>query len=166
MSTESLKPGYILDYISKEQVKATPEEIEAVQVYSKILVEDYGYPKECIQTRPQYRIKSSPSDTQYKYPLDITVFKTAEKKRGEEYIIIECKKKTREDGITQLKDYLKFSDAELGVWFNGESTHYLRKYIKNGHIYFDETLINIPQYNQRLEDIGLFKEKIYYRLIT
>lgn len=159
MSIESLKPGYILDYISKEQVKATPEEIEAVQVYSQILVEDYGYPKECIQTRPQYRVKSTPSDTQYKYPIDITVFKTAEKKRGEEYIIIECKKKTRDDGITQLKDYLKFSDAELGVWFNGESTHYLRKYIKEGHIHFDEALINIPQYNQRLEDIGLFKRK-------
>ena len=30
-------------------------EIEATQIYSKILVQDYGYPKEVIQTRPQYR---------------------------------------------------------------------------------------------------------------
>ena len=30
------KEGYIFDYISGEEVKATPEEIEAVQVYSKI----------------------------------------------------------------------------------------------------------------------------------
>jgi type I restriction enzyme M protein len=48
-----LKDGYIFDYISGIQVKATPEEIDAVQVYSQILVEDYGYPKEHIQTHPQ-----------------------------------------------------------------------------------------------------------------
>ena len=45
----------------------------------------------------------------------------------------------------------------MGVWYNGESTHYIRKYIKEGHILFDESIINIPQYLQRLEDIGLFK---------
>lgn len=157
MENENLKPGYIYDYISGLQVKATPEEIEAVQVFSKILVEDYHYPKENIQTYPQYRVKASPSDTVYKYPVDIVVFKTPEKRRGEEYIIVECKKKAREDGISQLKDYLKFSEAELGVWYNGESTHYIRKYVENGHILFDDTIINIPQYLQRLEDIGLFK---------
>ncbi len=159
METETLKDGYIYDYISGVQVKATPEEVEAVQVYSKILVEDYNYPANCIKTRPQFRVKASPSDTQYKYPVDIVVFKTSEKKRGEEYIIVECKKKTREDGITQLKDYLKFSEAELGVWFNGESTHYIHKYIKDGHIEFEESIPNIPNYQQRLEDIGLYRRK-------
>ena len=39
------KEGYIFDYISGEEIKATPEEIDAVQVFSKILVEDYEYPK-------------------------------------------------------------------------------------------------------------------------
>ena len=33
----------IIDYISGEEVNATPEEIYAVQPYSRILVEDYGY---------------------------------------------------------------------------------------------------------------------------
>lgn len=42
---EELKEGYIFDYISGIQVKETPEEIEAVQPFSKILVDDYGYPK-------------------------------------------------------------------------------------------------------------------------
>lgn len=59
--TEELKDGYIFDYISGEQVKATPEEIEAVQVFSKQLVEDYGYSKDQIQTRPQYRVKANPN---------------------------------------------------------------------------------------------------------
>ena len=38
----------IIDYISGEEVNATPEEIYAVQPYSRILVEDYGYPKKMI----------------------------------------------------------------------------------------------------------------------
>ena len=73
---QNSKEGYIIDFISGELVKATPEEIQAVQVYSKILVEDYGYPIENIQTRPQFRVKGSPSDTSYKFPIDIVVFKT------------------------------------------------------------------------------------------
>ena len=32
------KEGYIIDYISGTQVKALPEELEATQVFSKILV--------------------------------------------------------------------------------------------------------------------------------
>ena len=139
-------------------MKASPEEVEATQVFSRILVEDYGYPKSHIQTRPQFRVKASPSDTEYKYPVDIVVFKTEEKKRGQEYIVIECKKSTREDGIEQLKLYLKFSEAELGVWFNGTNTHYIRKVIKEGRIVFDEYLLNIPCYGQRLEDIGKYKK--------
>ena len=47
----------VIDYISGIEVPATPEEIEATQVFSKLLVEDYGYPKEHIQTRPQFRVK-------------------------------------------------------------------------------------------------------------
>ena len=134
MSEELKQPkeGYIIDFISGELVKGTPEEIEATQVFSRILVEDYGYKKEQIQTRPQYRVKASPSDTEYKYPVDIVVFKNNERKRGDEYIVVECKKPTREDGIEQLKLYLKFSEATLGVWFNGENTHYIRKMIKGG----------------------------------
>lgn len=156
---KEIQEGYIIDFISGEPTKATPEEINAVQVYSKMLVDDYHYMKEQIQTHPQYRVKASPSDTEYKYPVDIVVFKTDEKKRGDEYIVVECKKPTREDGIEQLKLYLKFSEAELGVWFNGENTHYIRKYIKDGRIEFDENLVNIPANGQRLEDIGLYKKE-------
>lgn len=54
---DSIKEGYIIDYISGLQVKETPEEVEAVQTFAKILVDDYGYPKEYMRTRPQYRVK-------------------------------------------------------------------------------------------------------------
>lgn len=117
---ETLKDGYLVDYISGKQVKDGPEEREAVQVFSRMLVEDYCYPKEHIQTRPQHRVKARPSDTKKEYPVDIAVFE--DKKKGDDapYIIVECKKKDRKDGRTQLEDYLRFSKATLGVWFNGQ----------------------------------------------
>lgn len=69
----------IIDYISGVEVPATPEEIEATQVFSKLLIEDYGYPKNYIQTRPQFRVKARPSDTKKEYPVDIAVFSSADK---------------------------------------------------------------------------------------
>ena len=103
---EELKEGYIFDYISGIQVKETPEEIEAVQPFSKILVDDYGYPKENIHTRPQYRVKVRPSDVKKEYPVDIAVFNSSTHSEDNIHIIIECKKKSRKDGLSQLQDYL------------------------------------------------------------
>ncbi len=152
------KTDKIIDYISGLEVHATPEEMEAVQVFSKQLVEDYGYDKTQITTHPQFRVKSSPSDTRGKYPVDIAVFKDSKKKDDEVYIIIECKKKNRKDGRGQLEDYLRLSRASLGVWFNGEERLFLRKFEKSGKVLFEE-IPNIPLVNQRVEDIGKFKKK-------
>ncbi|MFN4248443.1 MAG: restriction endonuclease subunit M [Flavipsychrobacter sp.] len=153
-----IKEGYIIDYISGEHIKATPEEIEAVQVFSKILVEDYEYPSTFIQTRPQYRVKVRPSDTKKEYPIDIGVFTSDTKNDNTIQIIVECKKKNRTDGLEQLKDYLRFSSAELGVWFNGNQKLFIRKYEKSGKVLFQE-IPNIPKYKQRIEDIGRFYRK-------
>ena len=149
----------ITDYISGVEVNATPEEIDAVQVFSRQLVEDYGYPKEHIQTRPQHRVKVRPSDAKKEYPVDIAVFSRDAKTDENLYIVVECKKKNRKDGRTQLENYLTLSTAYLGVWFNGEERFFLHKFVKsNGEIYFEE-IPNIPRYTQRLEDIGLYKRQ-------
>ena len=147
----------ITDYISGIQVNATPEEIDAVQVFSKQLVEDYGYPKEHIQTHPQYRVKIRPSDKKKEYPVDIAVFQDKTKFEDNLYIVVECKKKNRKDGRTQLENYLTLSSAYLGVWFNGEERFFIHKFIKpNGEIIFEE-IPNIPKFGQKIEDIGRFK---------
>src|SRR5699024_2706404 len=130
------REGYIRDFISGVEVKATPEELEAVQVFSKQLVEDYNYPKENIQTRPEYRVKVRPSDTKKEYPVDIAVFTNRDKQEDNIHIIVECKKRSRKDGKSQLKDYLRFSKAYLGVWFNGAERLFLRKVEKDGRIDF------------------------------
>jgi type I restriction enzyme M protein len=155
---EATKDGYIIDYISGEEVKATPEEVEAVQVFSKMLVSDYEYPKDHITTRPQFRVRARPSDTKNEYPVDIAVFKNNKKNEDDVWIIVECKKKNRKDGRKQLEDYLKFSKAQLGVWFNGEEKLFLKKIEKDGKVLFDE-IPNIPTNGQRIEDIGKFKRK-------
>ena len=156
--TKETRNGYIIDFISGQEVKETPEEIEAVQVFARQLVEDYGYPKDHIQTRPQFRVKVRPSDTKKEYPVDIAVFPNDKKQEDDIYIIVECKKKNRKDGKTQLQDYLRFSKAFLGVWFNGDERLFLRKVEKDGRIEFEE-IPNIPQFGQRVEDIGKFRRK-------
>ena len=153
-----MKEGYITDYIFGIEVKATPEEVQAVQPFAKVLVEDYGYPKELIVTHPQYRVKVRPSDTKKEYPVDIAVFTDEKKDDDDIFLVVECKKKTRKDGRSQLEDYLRFCKAQLGVWFNGEERFFLRKYEVNGQVKFEE-IPNIPQYGQRIEDIGKFKRK-------
>jgi type I restriction enzyme M protein len=154
-----LKPGYIVDFISGLPVKDTPEERDAVQVFARRLVEDYGYPKELIQTRPQHRVRKRPSDEEKSYPVDIAVFRTPKKLEDDLFLVVECKKKTRKDGVAQLKLYLDMSAAEVGVWFNGDEHQYLRKILhKNGSRTY-EPLPNIPRHGQRIEDIGLYKRK-------
>ena len=156
---EELKEGYILDYISGHPVKATPEEVEAVQVFARRLVEDYEYPKEHIQTRPQYRVRKHPSDEEKSYPVDIAVFRSPKKIEDHLSMVVECKKKTRKDGVAQLKLYLDMSSAEIGVWFNGDEHEYLHKvHHKNGSRTYEQ-LPNIPRFGQRIEDIGLFKRR-------
>lgn len=151
------KNWYLLDYISWLEVPAKPEEVEAVQPFTKVLVEDYGYPKNLITTHPQYRVKVRPSDTKKEYPVDIAVFLKEPKDDDSVYIVVECKKQNRKDWIEQLQDYLRFCKAELWVWYNWNERVFLRKIEHSWHVDFEE-ITNIPRYKQRLEDIWKFKK--------
>src|SRR3989338_8250234 len=153
------REGQIQDYVSGHWVKAGPEEVDAVQIFSRRLIEDYDYPKTHIQTRPQFRVRKRPSDEEKSYPVDIAVFKNGRRVEDDLFVVVECKKKNRKDGLAQLKLYLDMSPAEIGVWFNGLEHAYLRKvFHKDGRRTYQE-LPNIPRYGQRIEDIGLFKRK-------
>ena len=81
-----------------------------------------------------------------------------QKKDHDVYIIVECKQPTRKDGIKQLKKYLTFCDAYLGVWFNGKERLFLQKYEKQGKVLFKE-IPNIPKFGENISDIGLYKRK-------
>ena len=153
------REGQIQDFVSGHWVKAGPEEVEAVQIFARRLVEDYGYSKGQIQTRPQYRVRIRPSDEDKSYPVDIAVFRSPRKTEDKLFMVVECKKRERKDGEHQLRLYMDMSAAEVGVWFNGDAHLYLRKiHHKDGKRTY-ETLPNIPRKGQRIEDIGLYKRK-------
>jgi type I restriction enzyme M protein len=156
---EKAVSGYLTDYVSGNRVRATPEEVDAVQVFARRLVEDYGYPKEHLQTRPQFRVRKRPSDERKSYPVDIAVFSLPARTESELYIVVECKKKNRNDGLDQLRLYLDMSPASLGAWFNGNEHLYLQKvHHADGSRTYRE-LPNLPRYGQRIEDIGLYKRR-------
>jgi type I restriction enzyme M protein len=143
----------VTDYISGKQVKATAEEIEAVQVFAPKLVDDLGYPKGHIQTRPQYRVRSAPSGSKAKgYPIDISVFASNKKLESEINIIVECKRKNRKDGEEQLKIYMGMApSAKIGVWFNGKDHLYLLREPDGTW----STLPTLPKFGQSIDDIGV-----------
>lgn len=153
---EDIPAGHIVDYISGKLVKATPEEVEAVQVFAQRLVEDFGYPKEVITTRPQFRVRPRPSAERTRgYPVDIAVFDDTAKLEDNAFILVECKRKTRKDGEKQLQLYLSMSSAQIGVWFNGNDHLYLhKKYVQDGTLEWIQ-LPTIPRYGQLISDIGL-----------
>jgi type I restriction enzyme M protein len=158
METTVTPEGYIRDYISGELVKAGPEQIEAVQVFSRRLVDEYGYSKDQIQTWPQFRIRQSPSGRE-KYPVDIAVFHDSNKIYDNLYMIVECKRRTRLDGEKQLKIYMGLSSAKIGVWFNGQEHLYIHKRLdRQGNVTYKELPV-IPKNGQRVEDIGKFTRK-------
>ena len=146
------------DVISGTLVRATDEETKAVQPFAKALMTDYGYPKESIQTRPQWRVRSRPSDEKGKYPVDIVVFNDDKHIVGNEYIVVECKRPDRKSGRNQLEDYLRFCPARLGVWYNGNERLFLLKTESEGKVLFTD-IPNIPRFGQRIEDVGLFLRK-------
>lgn len=147
------KAKHIKDFISGVEVKATPEEIEAVQVFSRRLVEEYGYAKSQIQTRPQFRVRESPSGKE-KYPVDIAVFKDDKKTYSNLFMVVECKRKTRRDGLKQLQMYMGLSSAQVGVWFNGSDHAYIQKNLgKDGSVTY-LSLPEIPKKGQSILDIG------------
>ena len=155
-SADDIPIGHIIDYISGNLVRATPEEVEAVQVFAQRLVEDFGYPKEVITTRPQFRVRPRPSAERTRgYPVDIAVFDDEAKLEDNAFIIVECKRKTRKDGEKQLQLYLSMSSAQIGVWFNGNDHLYLhKKYLQDGTLEWVQ-LPTIPRYGQLISDIGL-----------
>ena len=73
----SLRPGYLRDYISGLPLKATPEEIEAVQIFAqRSLVEDYRYPKNASKHAPVFRVRIGPPMKAGPFPVDIAVFRS------------------------------------------------------------------------------------------
>jgi len=122
------------------------------------LVEDYGYPPECIQTDPPYRTPAAPSGGS-EYPLDISVFRSVDARTLDDlFMVVETKAPSKEEGERQIKTYLALCPAQVGVWYNGEDHAYWRKVVTSAGIQISP-IADIPRYGQRVDDIGKFRRK-------
>jgi len=74
--------------------RRTSGESKVVEELKERLIKELGYPEECIQTEPQYRIPLRPSD-RTGYPVDIAVFRNSRKADSDLVLIGECKKTNR-----------------------------------------------------------------------
>lgn len=151
----------LIDFVSGWVIQATPEEAETTQPTSMQLVEDYGYPKDHIRTRPQHRVKSRPSDSRGEYPVDIAVFKDARCRPDDLYIVVECKRsgtEPEEGDDRQIFNYMKMSSASLGVWTNGDERQFFRKIVHGDRIDF-EPIPNLPRMGETVESIGKYLRK-------
>lgn len=133
---------YLTCYASGKDRPAKPEEIVR-QLYLKMLMDDYGYPAERIAIEKPVQMGSNVHDK----PADIVI---ADKDDPTvDYIIIECKKPKRSDGLEQLKSYCNATGSPIGVWTNGGETIQLHR--RDPNIY--EKLTDIPRADQTLSDL-------------
>jgi len=139
-----LKRGrpYLKCFATAKERPAKPEEIVR-QLYVKRLMEDYGYPPERIAIERSVQFGSAVHEK----AADIFVCDKDDPNTA--FIIIECKKPKRSDGLEQLKSYCHAEGAPIGVWTNGGETIFLHRQDPN---YF-RNLADIPKASQTLSEI-------------
>ncbi|MDK8768163.1 N-6 DNA methylase [Corynebacterium freneyi] len=149
----------INDYITGLPVKDGPEESGAVQPFLKYLVEDLGYPAECIQSHPQWHVKASPSEQRASVPVDIAVFRSNGREPEDLLMIVECKKpgELPESGADrQIFNYMNWSSADIGVWTNGEKRLFWKKDTTSGRFSYEQ-IPAIPRYGEKISEIGQYR---------
>lgn len=132
---------YIVKCIIRDKdIKLTPEEIVR-QLYTEVLINDYGYSKDKIAF--EYSIHFGRDVKRADIVIrDKDDFSVA-------YIIVEVKKPKAKDGREQLKSYTHSTGASMAVWTNGTAITYHQR--KNPN-YFED-IPGIPKASEILEDI-------------
>ncbi|OYD13665.1 hypothetical protein CH333_10625, partial [candidate division WOR-3 bacterium JGI_Cruoil_03_44_89] len=136
------KEGKIYDIIREKWVRSTQEERVRQALVASINT-DLGYPLE--RVREEVPIKMGSTYASKK--ADVVVF--TDKTRETHYIIFECKKPTRKDGVEQLKSYLNATGAPYGCWTNGIGEVVLFR--KDPNIF--EYLERLPAVNEDIDDV-------------
>jgi len=133
---------YVTCLVTDKPRPAKPEEIVR-QLYLRLLLKDYGYPKDRLALERAVTMGSGVHEKR----ADIVV---SEKDAPEtDYIIIEVKKATRKDGLEQLKSYCNATGSPIGVWTNGSQTLALHREEPN----IFRNLADIPKASQTLSEM-------------
>jgi len=147
----SVPEGHILDFLTGEAVRDTPEEYVRQNI-EKALVRQYKYlPSDC---QPEFRLRMGSS----KPRVDIAVFPNGAPHLQENaLLLVETKRSgtsptSKKDGIDQLKSYLAGCvNAAYGLWTNGDDRFCFAKQSAEGRLEFVE-IVDIPGHGQSLEE--------------
>ncbi|MHC5773666.1 hypothetical protein [Nostoc sp.] len=136
-----LKEGYIKDFISEIAVRATPEEIEAVQVFLRNAADHDDYGKELIKHVPNGK-------GLFPIPRKNILSLYFQGNMTQKIILkllLNASEKLEKMVGTRLENYMLFSRARIGVWFNGKRKLFLKKNESKGKVTFPE-IPNIPKH--------------------
>ncbi len=133
---------YLKCLASDKERPAKPEEVIR-QLYLAKLMTEYGYPKDRIAVEKGVYFGSKMAEKR----ADIVVMDKDEPDTA--YIIVECKKPKRKDGIEQLKSYCNAEGSPIGVWINGNEKEFLHREEPN----LFRSLTEIPKAGQRLSEL-------------
>ncbi|RKZ47806.1 MAG: SAM-dependent methyltransferase [Candidatus Parabeggiatoa sp. nov. 3] len=126
--------------VRHKDIQLKPKEIVR-QLYANRLLNEYGYPLERLAF--EHKITFG----RQKKSADIVIFD--KDCPNTEYIIVELKKPKLQDGKDQLRSYCHATNAQIGVWTNGDKISHYRHKERN---YFED-LSHIPYANQKLSDV-------------
>ncbi|MEG1555976.1 MAG: type I restriction enzyme HsdR N-terminal domain-containing protein [Bacteroidales bacterium] len=158
MTKKRVNKGYITDYISGGSILNTVKELKTTQLLSKLLVEDYHYPKELIRTYPQFKVKGRSEKSHHRCPVDLVIFNNITQNDDSINTIVLCNRRSARKEEDQLKLFLRFSKANFGIYYEKNSFHFICKKHDNGSISF-KTISNIPMYGQTAEEVGIIKRE-------
>jgi len=133
---------YLKCLASDRERPAKPEEIVR-QLLIQRLIREYGYPIGRIAVEKGVQFGSAIAEKR----ADIVIAEEGDPDAS--YIIVECKKPKRRDGLEQLKSYCNAEGSPIGVWTNGREIVYLHREEPN----LFKSLPNIPRTDQKLSDL-------------
>jgi type I restriction enzyme M protein len=137
----------VYPFLGREFVLKPEEEVRLLMV--KRLVLEYGY------SPAQFGLEVAVKAGQVTLPkkADIVIFRPPDNHdpASAAYIIVEVKKKDRDDSIDQMQTYCNNTTAEFGVWFNGNEIVYQHR--KREPHEFEE-IPDIPRQGETIGDVG------------
>ena len=141
------------DYATGKRVDLGKPEEQVRQEYERVLVESYSYLKSDIDIE----VVIPRGTGRFPDRADVVVYRDATGRDPARDIVglVEVKKKTRRDGIAQLKSYMTATSAEWGVWTNGDDISYLGR---RGTQVLEDHINNIPIRGQSVDDVGRLKK--------
>ena len=137
------------DFATGKQVDLAKPEESIRQEYEQVLVESYGY----LKTDIDIEVRIPRGTGRFLDRADIVVYRDANGRDPVRDIVglVEVKRKTRRDGIEQLKSYMTATSAEWGVWTNGDDILYV---CRLGTRILEGYINNIPIRGQSIDDVG------------